>query len=155
MTYFLARILELAVQDEYPSDLLHIMLAKVNRRVQKLDRTMQNDAPWAEQTQDFVMEIMDEARNLIAKRWTSIQKSADSAGKFRLAELRKPKPQSDTTLKLLSLRPYLQHLHNLELVPREEKPFNVKCSPRINGREIFYQTSNLWNRFQNLISVSA
>jgi hypothetical protein len=105
MVYFLATILDLAVQDEYPSDLLHVMLAKLNRRLQKLRLTIQDDAPWAEQAQEYVTETMDYAHKLITKRWNTIQKSTDSAGTFRPAELKKLKPLSDTILDLPNLRP--------------------------------------------------
>ncbi|KAE9375857.1 hypothetical protein N431DRAFT_556187 [Stipitochalara longipes BDJ] len=132
MIYFMATILDLAVQDEYPSDMIHVMLAKINRRIQKLNLTIQNDAPWAEQAQDFVSETMEYARSLIAKRWNTVQKSADSAGTFRLAELKKLKPLSDTILRLPNLRPFLQRLHNIELVQRQESTFDGKCIRRIN-----------------------
>jgi len=134
MVYFLATILDLAVQDEYPSDLLHVMLAKLNRRLQKLRLTIQDDAPWAEQAQEYVTETMDYAHKLITKRWNTIQKSTDSAGTFRPAELKKLKPLSDTILDLPNLRPFLQRLHNLQLVQWDEITFDGKCSQRINGR---------------------
>ncbi|TVY45523.1 hypothetical protein LOCC1_G005368 [Lachnellula occidentalis] len=135
MVYFMATVLDLAMQDEYSSDLLQIMLAKINRRIQKLDLTIvDDDVPWAEQAQDFVAETMEAARALLAKRWSTIQKSANSAGTFRLAELRKLKPHSDTILSLPKLRPYLQLLHNSNLQQLGNNTFAGGCSQRINGR---------------------
>ncbi|KAF8859302.1 hypothetical protein BDZ45DRAFT_689400 [Acephala macrosclerotiorum] len=133
MIYFMATVLDLAVQNEYPSDLLHIILAKINRRIQKLGLIIPDDAPWAEQPQDFVMETMESARSLLAKRWSTVQKSADSAGTFRLAELKKLKPHENTILRLPNLRPFLERLHNVKLEQHNEKTFEGKCSQRING----------------------
>ncbi|CZR56441.1 uncharacterized protein PAC_06329 [Phialocephala subalpina] len=135
MIYFMATILDLAIQHEHPSDMLHIMLAKINRRVRKLDLIIPDNVPWAaEQAQDFVTETMESARGLLAKRWSTIRESADSAGKFRLAELEKLEPRSDAILRLPNLRPFLERLHNIELEQRDEKTFDGKCSQRINGR---------------------
>jgi hypothetical protein len=133
MIYFMANVLELAVHHEFPSDMLHVMLAKINRRIQKLN-LVPDDVPWAEQAQEIVTESMESARVLLAKRWSTVQRSADSAGTFRLAELKKLKPHSNTILSLPLLRPFLEKLHNIELEPREKISFDGKCSPRINGR---------------------
>jgi hypothetical protein len=134
MIYFLATVLDLAVQHEFPSDMLHVMLAKINRRIQKLDLIIPDDVPWAEQVQDFVTETMKSARGLLVKRWSTVQKSANSAGTFRLAELKKLKPHSNTILRLSNLRPFLERLHNIKLEQRDKITFDGKCSRRINGR---------------------
>lgn len=44
------------------------------------------------------------------------------------------KPQSNTTLLLPKLRPYLHSLHNIQLEQRAEIAFDGKCSPRINNK---------------------
>ncbi|KAE8440617.1 hypothetical protein EG329_007019 [Mollisiaceae sp. DMI_Dod_QoI] len=135
MIYFMATVLDLAVQNEYPSDTLHIMLAKIDRRTRKLDLTIpDNDRAWAEQAQEFVTETMESARGVLAKRWNTVQKSADSAGTFRLAELKKLKPHSNTILRLQNLRPFLEKLHSIELEQQHKKTFDGKCVQRINGR---------------------
>jgi hypothetical protein len=134
MIYFMATVLELAMQHDFPSDMLHVMLAKINRRIQKLDLIIPDDVPWAEQAQDFVTEIMKSAHGLVAKRWSTVRKSADSAGTFRLAELKKLKPHLNTILSLPNLRPFLERLHNIELEARDKITFDGKCSQRINGR---------------------
>ncbi|TVY17756.1 hypothetical protein LARI1_G004515 [Lachnellula arida] len=135
MVYFMATVLDLAMSHEYPSDIIQIMLAKINRRIRKLDLIIvDDDVPWAEQAQDFVAETMEAARGLLAKRWSTIQKSANSAGTFRLAELKKLKPHSNTTLSLPNLRPYLQQLHNIDLQQLDNNSFDEECSQRINGR---------------------
>lgn len=56
MIYFMATVLKMAVEDDFPSDTLYIMLAKINRRIQKLDLVFPDDVPWAEQVYDFVTE---------------------------------------------------------------------------------------------------
>jgi hypothetical protein len=42
MVYFLAHVLQLALTDSIPSDVLFIMLAKINRRLLKLSDTVQS-----------------------------------------------------------------------------------------------------------------
>jgi hypothetical protein len=54
MIYFMATVLDMAVHQDFPSDLLHVMLGKINRRIQKLGLIIPDDAPWAEQIQDFI-----------------------------------------------------------------------------------------------------
>ena len=103
MVYFMAFILRLATQNDLPSDILHIMLTKMNRRIRKLN-LVPDEFPWAEQAQEIVNENMEAARRLLSKRWSTVQKSIDSAGTFRLAELRKLRPHSDTILRLSNLR---------------------------------------------------
>ncbi|KAK0120124.1 hypothetical protein ONS95_011532 [Cadophora gregata] len=133
MVYFMATVLEMAVTDDAPSDTLHIMLAKVNRRIQKLGPIM-TDLPWAAQAQGYILETMGSARTLMTKRWQSLQKKhSDSARTFHLADLRKLKPHTDTTLGLSKLRPYLRQLHIAEFEEREEIIFEGKCRPRINS----------------------
>lgn len=77
---------------------------------------------------------MDSTHSLLAKRWSTIQKSAISAGTFHLAELKKLKPQLDTLLGLPNLREWLQQLHNIEPEPQDQNIFNVECRHRINGK---------------------
>ncbi|KUJ20152.1 uncharacterized protein LY89DRAFT_716588 [Mollisia scopiformis] len=135
MVYFMATILEKAVDHKCSSDILHVMLAKLSRRIRKLDITSPGNNPiWAQRSQEFVTESMESARNLIAKRWNIIQKAADSAGTFHVAELEKLKPQSDTILHLANLRPYLKQVHNIEIKRYNKSTFDEKCSRRINGK---------------------
>lgn len=56
MIYFMAYVLNLAVERKVASDLLHVMLAKANRRIQKLNLIIPQDAPWAEQAHEFIMD---------------------------------------------------------------------------------------------------
>lgn len=135
MIYFMATVVDLAVQHKYPSDVLYVMLAKMNRRVQKLG-TVITDLSWAEGLHEFITETMESARNCIAKRWDVVQKSRNSAGVFRLAELKKLKPQDNTVLQLPHLRPYLQSLHSAQIAQRAEITFDGKCSARIKSKEI-------------------
>ncbi|PVH87759.1 hypothetical protein DL98DRAFT_544883 [Cadophora sp. DSE1049] len=132
MIYFMARVVELAVQDEFISDKLHIMLAKINRRIQKLGPII-NDIPWGDQAQDYVLETMKSARSLINKRWHSIQRLSNSAGGFHLAHLRMLKPHADTPLRLSKLKPYLGQLHIAAFEKRAEITFEGKCLPRITS----------------------
>lgn len=142
MIYFMATVLDLVVQQEYPSDMLHVMLAKMNRRIHKLDLIIPD---WAGQTQDFVTETMESARSLVVKRWNTVQRSADSAGTFRLAELKKLKPHLNTMLRLPTLQSYLERLHNIELTQRVKKNFDGKCSQRIDGLGSVLPDLNLVN----------
>jgi hypothetical protein len=134
MIYFMATLLDEAVKNKCPSDMLHVMLAKINQRILKVDPSVL-EAPWAQQAQEFVDETMESARDIITERWSAIQKSADSASKFRLADLKKLKPHKNTILGLPKLRPYIEGLHNMQLPSRSAKTFDEKCGQRINARE--------------------
>ncbi|CZS96689.1 hypothetical protein WAI453_010110 [Rhynchosporium graminicola] len=157
MIYFMARVLELAVghqidvnygtakkrknakkrgNDEkkgVSSDLLHIMLAKLHRRIQKFGVVMKN-IPWAEHAEEVITETMEIARSYIAKRWKTIQQSPNSAGKFRLSELKNLRPKSNTSLRLSKLRPYLQNIHNVRIDQRADTIFDGKCTARIDTK---------------------
>ncbi|KAH7346369.1 hypothetical protein BKA65DRAFT_537048 [Rhexocercosporidium sp. MPI-PUGE-AT-0058] len=132
MIYFMATVLELAVQHEIPSDILYVMQAKLNRRIQKLGLVI-TDMHWAEEAQAFVAETMKSAHSCMSTRWSAVQKSSKSAGVFRISKLKNLKPQSHTTLMLPKLRPYLHNLHNVQFEQRAEIAFNGNCSPRINS----------------------
>lgn len=56
MIYFMATLLGLAVTHDFSNDLLHVMLAKINRRNQKLNFIIPEDAPWALEAHEFVTE---------------------------------------------------------------------------------------------------
>ncbi|CZS94753.1 uncharacterized protein RAG0_04618 [Rhynchosporium agropyri] len=157
MIYFMARVLELAVEHQIDanygtakkrkntkkrgndekkgvsSDLLHIILAKLYRRIQKLGVVMKN-IPWAEHAEEVITETMEIARSYIAKRWKTIQQSPNSAGKFRLSELKNLKPKSNTSLRLSKLRPYLQNIHNVRIDQRADTIFDGKCTARIDTK---------------------
>ncbi|KAL2069540.1 hypothetical protein VTL71DRAFT_14219 [Oculimacula yallundae] len=135
MAYFMATVLELAIRHQraFSSDLIYVMLAKMNRRLQKLGFIIVN-LPWAEHAQEFISETMEIARSCIAKRWKTVQQTSDSAGKFRLAELKRLKPQLHTTMRLSKLRPYLENLHNVRIDQRAVIRFDGQCNPRINNQ---------------------
>ncbi|KAI9055047.1 hypothetical protein LZ554_000013 [Drepanopeziza brunnea f. sp. 'monogermtubi'] len=134
MIYFMATALERAVTADISSDKIHVMLAKIARRILKLGFIIKEDAPWAHQANLSVMDTMESAQRLIQKRWSAVQRSADSVGTFRLSELKKVNPRSDTTLRLANLRKHLERLRSLKLERRDVKIFNGNCGPRLNGR---------------------
>ncbi|KAL5318844.1 hypothetical protein ACEPPN_013911 [Leptodophora sp. 'Broadleaf-Isolate-01'] len=138
MNYFMATVLELAVQDGLPSDILFVMQAKLRRRIQKLGLVI-TEMPWAERAQEFVTETMNLAHGCLAKRWSIVQKSSQSAGVFRIS--------ISTFLgvnyilfgallfktSLLTGSDTLQ-IFSKELEQRAEIAFDGKCSPRINNK---------------------
>lgn len=136
MVYFMADILDRAIEQEMASDLLHVMLAKINRRIHKLDLTIRGDSPaWADEAQEFVTNTMEAARSYLVKRWTSIQRSVNSKTALRLAELKKLKPQNNTVLRLTNLRPYPELMHNVQLGSRGDTIFDQECIKRIDGKD--------------------
>ncbi|CAG8959752.1 hypothetical protein HYFRA_00001658 [Hymenoscyphus fraxineus] len=136
MIYFMATVLDRALgEGMWSSDLIHVMLAKLNRRIQKLDLVIPDDVPWADASHEFVTETMESARKELAKRWSTIQRASQLEGKFSLAELKKLKPHWHTVLRLPSLRPFLEKLHRTVLLPRDGTAFDGKCQKRIDGRD--------------------
>lgn len=103
MIYFMATILDRAVQYDLSSDTLQVMLAKINRRIQKFDVTIHEECIWPDEAQEFVAETMKTAHQLIQTRWKKIQRIEKS---FRLADFNSIKPQkhskSFTTVRLLT-----------------------------------------------------
>ncbi|CAG8984161.1 hypothetical protein HYALB_00008163 [Hymenoscyphus albidus] len=120
----------------YKSDRIQVMLAKIHRRFQKLDLIICDEVPWAEASYEFVTETMESARSLLARRWSTVKRTSESAGTFKPSELRRLKPQLHTKLDIPSLRPYLQRLHSIAIQPRDGKAFDGKCNKRSNRESL-------------------
>ena len=145
MIFFMASLLEQAVEPrkerkeqhrEQSSDMLHVMLAKINRRIQKLELNASDDILWAEPVLDFVMEVMEFAHSVLTKRWSTIQKSANSAGTFHLTKLKKLDPRSDTISQIPHLRPFLQQLHSIQIKQPDKNNFLPCCGRRLAGANL-------------------
>lgn len=71
MAYLLAKILQLVVDAKFPSDLIHIMHAKLNGRMAKLHRSF---GPMNGQLLNFLNAAGHAAHHLRAQRWENIRK---------------------------------------------------------------------------------
>jgi hypothetical protein len=74
MVFFMARILERALQAALPSDTLFVMATKISRRVLKLSMT--DDQPWMR----YVCEVVQAAQAKITSRWHAIEQKTDPLG---------------------------------------------------------------------------
>jgi len=71
MVYLLAKILQLAVDAKFPSDMIHVMHAKLSRRMTKLHRSC---GPINNQLLKFLHATGRAARNFRDEQWKNIQK---------------------------------------------------------------------------------
>ncbi|KUJ21678.1 uncharacterized protein LY89DRAFT_637548 [Mollisia scopiformis] len=104
MMFFMAYVLEMSHQrPDIDSDLIHIMHAKIIRRLLKLNPT--SDCPGLE----FVQVVLQRTSNVLRNRWTIIQKQADPT--CNLSELPQLDFITDTIMSLPGLDQYLQMRH--------------------------------------------
>ena len=71
MAYLLAKLLQLAVDAKFPSDLIHIMHAKLSRRMTKLHESL---GPINNRLLSFLTTTGNASRNFRAQQWENIQK---------------------------------------------------------------------------------
>ncbi|KAI5927230.1 hypothetical protein F4810DRAFT_649849 [Camillea tinctor] len=88
MVFLMAIILELALKEELPSDSLYCMLAKIEKRLIKLDKG--NEYPWLQ----VVRNILDSTWDKLEARWKEISKSADHI--LDMTNLSKPISKDET-----------------------------------------------------------
>ena len=104
MVYLLAKILQLAINAKFPSDLIHIMHAKLSRRRTKLHRSL---GPINNRLLEFFETTTNAAYTFRAQQWEKIQKRqvepvycAPNTLDF----------ESDTILSLLHSHPHLERI---------------------------------------------
>jgi hypothetical protein len=71
MVFFMSQVLETAQGHDLPSDILHCMMAKISRRLLKLDRAL--TYPWLQ----MVEGTLSSTRSCMANRWEEVMRRSD------------------------------------------------------------------------------
>lgn len=125
MLFFLAYVLERALEDSLPSDMLFIMTAKISRRMLKLETADRN--AWM----DYVEKATEAAQQELARRWNSLENNPDSQATqvdwlpSQLSFL------DDTQLRIPKLRPYLAKMLVRPALTSTTHQFTSDCRHRI------------------------
>jgi hypothetical protein len=125
MIFFMARVLERAVQTSQPSDMLFIMTAKISHRVLKLNA--QENMPWSQ----YVHTTVKAAHEILARRWNAIERNPDP---MRTQEGWNPhqlRLLQDSQLTLSNLRPYLSAMPARAGSFSSQREFKPDCGLRI------------------------
>ena len=112
MLFFMAHVLERALEASLPSDTLFLMTAKISRRALKI--SVVNGVAWLQYVEMTVGPVQQE----LFRRWRSVEKHPDPLGtqqNWRPSQLSFLK---DSKLKLSSLRPYLARVSTGRLHPQ-------------------------------------
>jgi hypothetical protein len=127
MVYLLAKILQLAVDANFPSDLIHIMHAKLSRRMAKLHETF---GPINDRLLRFLNTTGDTAHHLRAQRWENIQRQVEPIHCQWAPEILDFESDTDLSLQLTNSRSCINGILYGE--PDEIKPqlFHPNESPR-------------------------
>lgn len=125
MIFFMAHILRRAREATLPSDILFVMVAKINRRTLKL--TIADEAPWVQ----HVRSTIEATHQELVCRWITLERNPDpfaTQKAWNPSELPFP---NDARLSLVTLRPYLQTITSREAAPPDRRDFTANCSRRI------------------------
>ncbi|PQE34116.1 p-loop containing nucleoside triphosphate hydrolase protein [Rutstroemia sp. NJR-2017a WRK4] len=122
MVYFMARILNHAIEADYSSDLLFIMISKIERRLRKLEQAIQNQ-PWL----DSVHSTLSTAHSKLEEQRA---RSAPETG-AEYVELPGFDQTSDTTFILQGLKAHISQMHSQKFRESDNKKTDLECSIRI------------------------
>ncbi|KLJ08813.1 hypothetical protein EMPG_15752 [Blastomyces silverae] len=106
MVFLMSRVLKSSLRHSLHSDLLYIQVAKISRRLLKID------SPIQESTSHFVTKAMQKARNEIQKTWSSLVKN--SGPRYDLSRLGCLDFNQDTFHSLPALDEYIKLLSERE-----------------------------------------
>jgi hypothetical protein len=126
LIFFMAHILQDALQAALPSDLLFCMMAKISRRALKLkiaDRTS-----WSQHIQTTVSKVQQE----LSRRWNAIENNEDPLGTQRSWNPSQLSFLQDTRLTLSTLKPYLTKAMAYIESSTGHDSFKPNCSLRIS-----------------------
>ncbi|KAH8798597.1 hypothetical protein F5884DRAFT_687263 [Xylogone sp. PMI_703] len=128
MIFFMAHIVERALDADLPSDLLYVMTAKISRRTLKL--TVEDDLSWMQ----YVSQNVAATHKRLSSRWENLEMELDPFGTQKAWELSELS-LSDTSLSLHTLQPYLQSIKLRETSRPNSCDFKPNCPQRI--RQVF------------------
>lgn len=124
MLSFLSSVLQRAVTEEFPSDLLHVMRAKISRRFAKLAKL---DPTYDGQT---VLKLVEHTHDFLQDRWSAIQTADATVPEFLPAQL---DPANDTEIALTNSHDYLLKTLYPDPQTAAHAPFSPSENPRITS----------------------
>ena len=132
MVFFMANVLESALEASLPTEKLFIMTAKISRRVLKLGAL--HDNTWLE----YVEKVVGSAQQEMTRRWELVEKNSDPLMTRRNWHPSKLSFLDDTKLSLPKLRPYLTSVLTRPAITSTSCYFTSAC-----GRRILQSSSEL------------
>ncbi|EER36939.1 conserved hypothetical protein [Histoplasma capsulatum H143] len=108
MIFLMSRVLKSSLRHSFHSDLLYIQIAKISRRLLKID------SPLQESTQSFVTKTMQNARDRIQNIWSSLVKN--SGPRYDLSGLGCLDFNQDVFHSLPALDEYIELLPEREII---------------------------------------
>ncbi|PQE10789.1 p-loop containing nucleoside triphosphate hydrolase protein [Rutstroemia sp. NJR-2017a BBW] len=122
MVFFMARILNHAIEADYSSDLLFIMISKIERRLRKLEQAIQNQ-PWL----DSVHSTLSTAHSKLEEQ--RARSAPETSAEY--VELPGFDQTSDTTFILQGLKAHISQMHSQKFRESDNKKTDLECSIRI------------------------
>lgn len=126
MLFFMAHVLEHALEASLPSDRLFIMTAKISRRALKLGAL--DGTVWLQHVETTVGAVQQE----LSSRWASVEKHPDPFATQRNWAPSQLSFISDTELTLSRLRPYMAKVLARLTSPSTYHRFTPDCGQRIS-----------------------
>ena len=120
--FFHAYLLQICVQRGFPSETLHLMRAKMARRLSKLGTSVPDDVHQA------VYHAATKTETLLQKRWTSFQRGRSVSLAWRPEEL---DVVGDSALTLDNSRPYLMKALSSTHHNDQQRQFSPSHRPRL------------------------
>jgi hypothetical protein len=140
MAFMMAKMLHLALSQNFSSDLLFCMRAKMSRRLYKLG----SGAPRF--VSQFVHDVGNEVQTLLQHRWSKAQASQATS----------PFPEDldiigDTRLSLTNSKAYLSRILEGDLRGNTTNSFNPESVPRCLNTDDFhvFKNDDLWDAFES------
>ncbi|PQE07113.1 p-loop containing nucleoside triphosphate hydrolase protein [Rutstroemia sp. NJR-2017a BVV2] len=137
MIFFMAHILQRAREAALPSDLLFVMVAKISRRSLKL--AIADEPRWMERVRSTVEATQQE----LVCRWNRLERNPDPFATQKAWDSIEMCFPYDTSLSLLTLRPYLQTIAARGTAPSDHRNFTPNCPRRIEQRGSLFPEQRL------------
>jgi hypothetical protein len=122
MVFFMAQILNLAIEENYSNDILFIMVSKIERRLRKLGPTIQNEL-W-----------LNSVRSTLSTAHSKLEEHRARSGPetgAEYVELPVFDQTTDTRLSLENLKSYVLKLPTQRFTKSDNQKADVECSSRI------------------------
>ncbi|KAI9818941.1 MAG: hypothetical protein M1832_004109 [Thelocarpon impressellum] len=126
MLFLMARILNYALDEAFPTDVLFVMAAKITQRTLKVDPA--DDMP----ARDYIESSVRQAHEEMARRWAKLEAEPDPDHVRVQERLSRLSPMSDTALSVPKLGPYLKSVAARSAAPAARQPSVAACLARLS-----------------------